>query len=238
MANADKSFGLAPTTVTFSSSGSLDADDSIASYSWDFGDGTPSTDRPTRPTPTPTAGVFTATLTVTDQEGLTGTATQVVTALEAVQYVSTLGQRRQPRHQGAAQADHRGCAGRGRGQRPDRGPGRRRLLRLVHRGRRHRRASAATTRASSSAGPTAPRPRTVTGAANTPGVTANGATVATTLKRLTIQGGNGSTAAGSTGVLAQTNSLLTLDTVTVDSGDAVGCRLQRLRRPCPSPARR
>ena len=43
---------------------------------------------------------------------------------------------------------------------------------------------------------------TVTGGANTPGVTATAATVATKLSYLTIQGGNGSTATGSSGVLA------------------------------------
>ena len=54
--------------MTFSSAGSEDTDGTIATYAWDFGDGTTSSD----PDPTPHAtppGDYTATLTVTDDSG-------------------------------------------------------------------------------------------------------------------------------------------------------------------------
>lgn len=63
--------------VSFSGSGA-DADGSVASYEWDFGDG--STDTGDAVTKTySTAGTYTVTLTVTDDEGATGSATTEVT---------------------------------------------------------------------------------------------------------------------------------------------------------------
>jgi PKD repeat protein len=60
--------GTAGTPVTFDGSGSSDPDGTIASYDWDFGDGVTGTG--VSPTHTyATDGVFTVTLTVTDNEG-------------------------------------------------------------------------------------------------------------------------------------------------------------------------
>lgn len=69
-------------TVAFSSAGSLDPDGTIASYRWDFGDGTSSTSaNPSKAYAT--TGSFAATLTVTDSLGATNTATVTITVLPA-----------------------------------------------------------------------------------------------------------------------------------------------------------
>ncbi|WP_020384954.1 ThuA domain-containing protein [Kribbella catacumbae] len=74
-ASADKTSGLAPLTVKFSSDGSRDPDpgDTIASYAWDF-DGNGSTDSTeANPSHAYTAnGSYTARLTVSDSTGKTG----------------------------------------------------------------------------------------------------------------------------------------------------------------------
>lgn len=61
--------GIAPLQVNFSSAGSYDSDGTIESYSWDFGDGDISTDQ--NPSHIYGAGNYTATLTVTDDDGAT-----------------------------------------------------------------------------------------------------------------------------------------------------------------------
>jgi PKD repeat protein len=66
--------GLAPLSVSFSSALSSDPDGTIVSTSWDFGDGSP-VDTSANPTHVYAAGHWTATLTVTDNEGGVGTAT-------------------------------------------------------------------------------------------------------------------------------------------------------------------
>ncbi len=64
--------------ISFSSSGSADSDGSIVGWSWDFGDGSTST--AANPSHTyATAGSYTATLTVTDDLGATGSDTAPVT---------------------------------------------------------------------------------------------------------------------------------------------------------------
>jgi PKD repeat protein len=78
-AAATPSSGVAPLAVTFSSSGSVDPDGTIVTYSWDFGDGS-AVDSSPNPSHTYAAGTYTATLTVTDNNGAHGTATVSVTA--------------------------------------------------------------------------------------------------------------------------------------------------------------
>ena len=69
--------GLAPLVVVFSSAGSTDTDGSIVAYSWDFGNGQGSS--AANPTATySSAGTFIATLTVTDNHGLTDSDTVIV----------------------------------------------------------------------------------------------------------------------------------------------------------------
>jgi len=73
VAGADVTKGKAPLTVRFDSAGSRDPDGSALTYAWDFGDGAASD----RPDPSHTyvePGVFVATLTVRDDQGLSGVA--------------------------------------------------------------------------------------------------------------------------------------------------------------------
>ncbi|MFI6633016.1 PQQ-dependent sugar dehydrogenase [Nonomuraea fuscirosea] len=77
-ASADRTSGPAPLTVAFSSAGSSDPEGGALTYAWNFGDGTTST--AANPTKTYSAnGSYTATLTVRDPQGLTGTASVTVT---------------------------------------------------------------------------------------------------------------------------------------------------------------
>ncbi|MGW9191013.1 PQQ-dependent sugar dehydrogenase [Streptomyces rubiginosohelvolus] len=78
-AAADRTSGPTPLAVSFSSAGSADPEGGNLTHAWDFGDGTTSTDPNPSHTYT-TAGTYNPTLTVTDPEGLTGTASLVVTA--------------------------------------------------------------------------------------------------------------------------------------------------------------
>jgi PKD repeat protein len=72
--------GDVPLPVTFSSAGSTDLDGSLASYAWDFGDGSGSSDA--NPTHTyTTGGPFVVTLIVTDNQGAQTTTTVFVKAL-------------------------------------------------------------------------------------------------------------------------------------------------------------
>jgi PKD repeat protein len=78
------------TAVTFNASGSRDSDGSISSYTFDFGDGTPPVTGPsatvTHVYPNKPARcvefVYAALLTVADDKGDTGTASQQVTVIE------------------------------------------------------------------------------------------------------------------------------------------------------------
>lgn len=74
IASGSNTTGKAPLTVSFNGSSSTDSDGTIASYAWDFGDGGSSTDADTSHSYT-TAGSYTATLTVADDNGATDTAT-------------------------------------------------------------------------------------------------------------------------------------------------------------------
>ena len=77
-ASANRTSGLAPLAVNFSSAGSSDPEGSALTYSWNFGDGNTSTAANPSHTYT-TNGVRTATLTVTDTGGRTGNASVVIT---------------------------------------------------------------------------------------------------------------------------------------------------------------
>ena len=68
--------GAPPMLVTVDASASADADGSIASYSWDWGDGSPAGSGLTASHTYSAAGGFTLSLTVTDNQGATGTASQ------------------------------------------------------------------------------------------------------------------------------------------------------------------
>ncbi|GAA4410395.1 lectin [Actinokineospora soli] len=77
-ASADRTSGLSPLTVAFSSAGSSDPEGTALTYRWDFGDGTTST--AANPAHTYTRnGTFTATLTVTDAGGQTGNTSLPIT---------------------------------------------------------------------------------------------------------------------------------------------------------------
>jgi PKD repeat protein len=78
VANSSPTSGEGPLTVTFSSAGSSDPDGTIASYDWDFGDGTSSTEA--NPAHTYTApGNYNASLVVFDNGGLSGSAFLTIT---------------------------------------------------------------------------------------------------------------------------------------------------------------
>jgi glucose/arabinose dehydrogenase/regulation of enolase protein 1 (concanavalin A-like superfamily) len=74
--DGDPQAGLSPLTVQFSSEGSSDPDGQPITYSWDFGDGTSSSDA--NPTKTYSAdGVYTAALTVSDGEKTSTASTEI-----------------------------------------------------------------------------------------------------------------------------------------------------------------
>ncbi len=78
VAKADRTSGQGPLTVAFSSAGSSDANNDTLTYSWDFGDGTSSTDA--NPTHTyPSNGQYTVKLTVKDTTNRTGNADLKIT---------------------------------------------------------------------------------------------------------------------------------------------------------------
>ncbi|MGD8536957.1 MAG: PKD domain-containing protein, partial [Candidatus Aminicenantes bacterium] len=81
----DKSSDVAPATVDFDATSSSDPDGSIDSYEWDFGDGeTGMGDIASHDYAT--TGPFTVTLTVTDNEGATGSTTETITFAEGIMW--------------------------------------------------------------------------------------------------------------------------------------------------------
>lgn len=77
-AAATPTSGTVPLTVNFSSAGSTDPDGTIVSYSWVFGDGVTSSEANPVHTYT-TVGIFNASLTVVDNEGLSDIASLTIT---------------------------------------------------------------------------------------------------------------------------------------------------------------
>jgi PKD repeat protein len=76
--NASPTSGVAPLPVAFDGSGSSDADGTIASYSWDFGDSTNASGVSVNHTYN-TPGTYTARLTVTDDDGAISSKTVTIT---------------------------------------------------------------------------------------------------------------------------------------------------------------
>jgi PKD repeat protein len=77
VATVSPASGYAPLTVTLNGSGSSDPDGSIASYSWNFGDGSTGAGATVQHT-YQSVGTFTARLTVTDNRGATSFADSVI----------------------------------------------------------------------------------------------------------------------------------------------------------------
>jgi chitodextrinase len=69
--------------LSFNGSGSSDADGTITAYSWNFGDGSATASGVTASHTYSTAGTYSVTLTVTDNNGVTGTDTAVATISSA-----------------------------------------------------------------------------------------------------------------------------------------------------------
>ena len=74
-ASADRQAGSLPLAVNFDGTASSDPDADPLTYEWDFGDGSPTASGATTSHTYTAAGTFTATLTVRDGRGGTGTAT-------------------------------------------------------------------------------------------------------------------------------------------------------------------
>ncbi len=213
VANSTSVFGPSPFTVVFDGSTSTDPDGTLESYAWDFGDGETSDEiSPSHTFTDP--GAYTVTLTVTDDNGATSTATRVVTAEDSYLYVSADGS----------------DAGAGTTVDPL-GSITEALSQAVARDKVGIRVAGGSYAGFTvvdgidvtggfdenwDAGGDA---TVVTGAAGSAGVVADGATSGATLSNLTINGGGGLHA---TGVLATNGSVLTLVDTVVDSGEASG----------------
>ena len=79
--NANPTSGNIPLAVGFDASGSSDADGTIASYTWNFGDGSTGAGAISQHTYTK-AGTYTATLTVTDNTGAQSTSTVTISTVD------------------------------------------------------------------------------------------------------------------------------------------------------------
>ena len=81
--SATPTSGNAPLTVAFDAASSTDADGTIASYIWNFGDGATAAGQTPSHTYT-TGGTFIARLTVTDDDGATAAASRTVTVINRI----------------------------------------------------------------------------------------------------------------------------------------------------------
>jgi len=78
---ANPTSGVVPLEVFFDASGSYDPDGNIASYAWDFKDGSTGSGQTASHT-FASAGSYNVTLTVTDDKGVTDSATKTITVME------------------------------------------------------------------------------------------------------------------------------------------------------------
>ncbi len=78
-ASATPTNGTAPLSVQFSSAGSEDPEGTLLSFTWDFGDGTPTTNQPHPLHTYSSNGTYTARLIVADAQGGTSSAVVVIT---------------------------------------------------------------------------------------------------------------------------------------------------------------
>jgi len=80
---SDYSYSISGLTVNFDASSSYDPDGQIIKYEWDFGDGTSATTSSPIVQHTYTqSGNYTVTLTVTDNDGLKSSTTEIITVIE------------------------------------------------------------------------------------------------------------------------------------------------------------
>lgn len=84
VASGTPTSGTAPLSVNFSSNGSYDPDGTIASFNWDFGDGTATSSLAAPSHTYNTSGTYVASLVVTDNGGLSSTATVTINATAPV----------------------------------------------------------------------------------------------------------------------------------------------------------
>jgi PKD repeat protein len=82
--SASQTSGTAPITINFSSSGSSDPDGSIAGYEWNFGDGAPVATTANNSHTYATPGVYTVTLKVIDNSGLSAAQSTTITVQQPV----------------------------------------------------------------------------------------------------------------------------------------------------------